>query len=303
MTGFQAHDYHSDPLSWNHSRRQVLQSCPRRHLIEYGLGLEPIAARKSSGLNMGAAHAEILRDFDLKAGWRKIYEPLVQDATSQWEVDDLICESRTVEVYAEAYIHHYCDNTFAREVEWSFDIPGSDKKDRGAADAIIVQGEDILVVEDKLLAQWSESNILALPLDQQVTGVIRAMRKLGHDVKGCLYRVTKKASIKRRMVKQPETIDEFIERLKDRVSSAPEEFLFQTLCLRTDEQIQEFEDEIYHAAEYLSWLEQQEKLGKPSFPRQPSTCGYMGSGCRHKALCEGRPGAQFDYRKKDLVTA
>lgn len=288
-----------EPNSLSYSRRRVLKGCPRRFFIEYVLGLEKKRGEDSQGLRMGAAHAIGLELQDPDAVFKVAYMPLIEKASDQHTIDRLIEESRVTEVYVDAYLEIY-KNDVVIEPEWEWDHgPIGDTKwiDRGASDGLLEIAGRNWMKEDKLLSQWGDAKDRALDMDEQVTAELRAGRLAGLNPVGVKYRVTKKAQIKRRTVRNPETVDEFIERLRDKVIKDRHDHFMEFSLTRTEAEIQEFEEELLFTAEWLDWMMERHEKGLPSFPRQPATCSYLG-GCAHPEMCCQLPDAIALYTKK-----
>lgn len=288
-----------EPNSFSYSRRRVLKSCPRRFFIEYILGLEKPGAFDSAGLRMGSAHAIGLEMKDPEAVFELGYKPLIEAASSQHIVDELLQEAAVTEVYVDAYLEIYKnDNVIVPEWEWDHGTIGDTKWiDRGASDGLLLISDKNWMKEDKLLSQWGDSKDRALDMDEQVTAEIRAAKMAGLEPVGVKYRVTKKAGIKRRMVRDPETLDEFLERLRTKIIKDRADHFMEFSLTRTAAEIEEFEEELLFAAEWLDWMIQRHEQGLPSFPRQPATCSYMG-GCSHPEMCCQMPDAISLYTKK-----
>lgn len=295
--GLRVHTY--EPNSLSYSRRRTLKGCPRRFFIEHILGLERKGGVDSQGLRMGAAHAVGLELQDPEAVLKVAYQPLIEAATDQYMVDALMEEALVTEAYVDIYLVLYeHDNLLEPEWEWNHGTIGDTKWiDRGASDGVLSISGRNWMKEDKLLSQWGDAKDKALDMDEQVTAEIRAAKLAGLDPVGVKYRVTKKASIRRRTKRDPETIDEFLERLRDKLIKDRADHFMEFSLTRTDEEIKEFEEELLFAAEWLDWMLAREADGLPSFPRQPATCSYLG-GCAHPELCRGLPDAEALYVKK-----
>ena len=296
--------YHSDPEALHTSRRETLQRCPRRFYIEYILGLERVSEDKK-GLRMGDAHAKALEMSDPGAVMIP-YQPLIEAATDEYRAKSLVEEARMVKVYASLYLEFY-PAAKQREIIWDLPIPGSHYRNCGTIDFIedCPTGVGIYGGEDKLKAQWTDNDDRALDLDDQVTGEIYGLIGSGYSpVKGLRYRVTKKPAIKQRMSRNPETFDEFLERLEEKLRDQKSDYFIERTLTRTMAELKEFEEELLFTAEYIDWMREREADGKPTFIKSPKTCSYMG-GCAHPEICGRYPDWQVLYRRREdrvLVT-
>lgn len=290
--------YHSDPHSLHTSRRETLQRCPRKFFIEYVLGLERIDEDKP-GLRMGDAHAKALEMADPNAVMIP-YQPLIEACTDEYKVKALIEEAKIVRVYATVYLEIY-PAASEREVIWDLPIPGTEYRNCGTMDFVEKHPSGIGVFggEDKLKAQWTGNDEKALDLDDQATGEIYGMIGAGYSpVLGLKYRVTKKSGIRQRMKRMPETFDEFLERLEDKVRDERSDHFMEYTITRTSEELKEFEEELQFTADYIDWMVAREAANKPTFPKSPKTCSYIG-GCQHPEICGRYPDWKSLYRRRE----
>lgn len=290
-----AQEYHNDPHALHTSRRETLQRCPRRFYIEYVLGLERIR-ENPQGMRMGNGHAVGLEHRDPNAVLNVAYLPLIEAASDERSIEELGKEARIVSLYVQLYLEIYPEVT-TREIIWDLPIPGSSYRNCGTMDFQVELGGRLYGGEDKMYSQWSDQKEQDLDLDDQVTGEIYSMVAQGLEPAGLKYRVTKKASIRQRMVRNPETFDEYLERLEDKLRTDISDHFLEFTLTRTSSELREFEEELVFAGDYIDWMLEREADGKPTFPKSPKTCGYMG-GCAHHAACMRYPNWQVGYRKK-----
>jgi len=261
----------------------------------------------SRALRMGSCFARALEMSDPKLPWAETYSDMMDSASSQFEIDEIMIESALVEWYSSKYIEIYGECNY-RELEYSFPIEGTDYTWRGAVDALTVIERDkrVLVgVEDKFKARWDESDTKNLYLDDQVTSEIAGIRSgVSHggksyafDVNEILYRVTLKPRLIRRKGRGknavPESVSDYVARCIEEVESKIEEYFLEFSVIKSNEEIEDWKLAVKADTEYVDLLRRQ-----GVYPRHKDTCNYKGQ-CAHRELCSGVASAVEMYKVKD----
>jgi hypothetical protein len=174
----------------------------------------------------------------------------------------------------------------------------------GKLDAIVEREDGVWIVEHKTTSEDCEAGSpywQRLRLDSQVSTYYRGARALGYDVRGCLYDVIRKPSLKpykatpveSRKFKadgslyanqrdRDETSDEYRTRLLEDIAAKPERYYVRGEVVRTAD------DE--HAGAADAWMIAQsireaERLGR--FPRNVDACVRYGRTCDYFEVCTG----------------
>lgn len=299
--------YHADPTALHTTRRDVLKRCPRRFMIEYVLGFDK--KETSEPLRMGSAFAFALEHGSADQVYKYYNDEHILKSKAAYDIEIFEREAAITEVYADLYLQKYPE-TVEREVMWQFPIDAPTSlgwSDAGTMDFVQRAERGIFAGEDKLKGQWTENDLRALDVDDQVTGEIFALKRLrpNENVLGLKYRVTKKAQISQRTKKQPETFPDFLKRLREKLEDESEDRFMEFTLTRTPEELQEFADELAYTAEYIEWNLGRYRDDKPAFAKQPKNCAFNG-GCAHPLICCS--GGNIDaellrgfYTKKDAA--
>lgn len=278
--------YHADPTALHTTRRDILKRCPRRFMIEYVQGLNK--KESSEPLRMGSAFAFALEHSDPEFAHKYYNDEYILKSKSDFDVDIFSREASITEVYVELYLSRYPEKV-EREVMWQFPIDAPSHlgwSDAGTMDFVQRAERGIFAGEDKLKGQWTENDLRALDVDDQVTGEIFALKRLrpNENVLGLKYRVTKKAQISQRTKKLPETFPDFLKRLREKLVAEMDDRFMEFTLTRTNEELQEFEDELRYTVDYVEWNLNRYKNDLPSFIKQPKNCAFNG-GCAHPLIC------------------
>jgi len=170
------------------------------------------------------------------------------------------------------------------EAEFSFkfeDIGGVEHNFKGKID-MLARTNGLWIVEHKTTAQWSDNN--NLKLDEQGTSYMLAAEsspQLDYDVKGVLYNIIRKPSIR---LRKNETLDEYRKRLYGDIRERPDFYYIREFSTRSYNQIKEFYDELRYISHQLHKKSESEK---PIYYRNPA---YMSFGqcnimCDYTDLC------------------
>lgn len=276
----------SDPLvmlggmALSHSGRQEFDRCKRMYFYSRVQKLE-LAEGPPKGRRMGRAFARAL-ELGKPAAGRDLYPVELTDE------DQL--ELAQIQTLAEAYLHRYGMSDLT-EVEFNNPISGV-----GRLDGIITDENGVFLFgqEDKLLTKnfWRDADERRLDFDSQVSAYFYAMREAGSPLQRIEYRVTFKPTITWRRSRQPETLDEYVERLKQRIAAEPADFFRRFDLYRTDAQLQEFEDECKDLAADLASTKR-----RGVWRKNTGACTMYGE-CAFMSLCRNEPNAIMKYRRK-----
>jgi len=127
-----------------------------------------------------------------------------------------------------------------------------------------------------------------LAIDPQITGYLYLATQKYPDVRGAVYNVLRKPSIRQ---KQNETIEEFHQRMKQDYLDRPEFYFQRRDVVRNDRELAEFPD-------YVKNITDEIRYHRNFFPRNPGQCNLYGS-CAFRSLCvEYSPELASTYAKK-----
>lgn len=280
------------PRPLSHSASELYQLCQKRFMFAKELHLEPIEERAES-LRMGGALAHALEHHDPMT----VFELYEDEHGGEWENDiDLLTEAKVVHLYAEEYLRRYQpSDSEAREVEFNHPVLG-----RGFLDRVYFASDGALVgVDDKLLTKGPWFDDAALGINRQITRYFAAMRAEGTPLDRFEYRVQWKPTIKRN-TRTNESVDAYIERLRDRMQGDPEYAFKRYIQHRSDEQLDDFIAEAEHMnAERLRKRRQFKRTQDDTiYPRNDKACGAFGRRCPFEAACHKLPGWESQYRVK-----
>lgn len=306
----------------SHSARVMFDACSRKFMFARELRLE--LPSSSAGRRMGKAFALALEHADqdkVDESYGIEWDVVLDDANRDFHVpriagfegdvpqetiDAVLLEAGKARVMAAAYLERYAGDVtlgeLEREVRFVSPVVGE-----GVLDGILTQYgfgmdqvrrvESRVGIEDKLLNRnfWRRSDEERLHIDNQVTAYFYAMREAGTPLDRMLYRVTLKPSIDRRMSRNPETIDEYLDRLSGDIRERPEFYFNEYELYRSDEQLDEFAEEVREID-----LEINRSRRRKAWRRSTERCSDYG-GCEFLALCRGVPGAIEAFVQKPNV--
>lgn len=268
--------------SLSYSRRKTIRACPKRFYLEYLLNLEP--KEKPIGMALGSAFSDCIEHADPKQTNNHMH---------------LTAEQRAVvHIMAKLYLSKY-PKAEQRELGFYWPIEGTGYSNNGRIDGL---DADDWIVEDKFLKSLFGAKVLALSLDDQITAMLYAARRLHQEnperypyPKGCKYRATLRPR-DRRTKRNPETPEQYVRWVIEDTAARPEHYLREFRETRSDAQLDRFEEELVEAAEYLDWLKARNK-----YPMDPDSCEKYG-GCPFIGICNGS--IQMDqilqhYNKKE----
>ena len=222
----------------------------------------------------------------------------------QEEADKLETNRAIVQAMLEGYFDLYgkgWDGEYHPEKQFEISIinPASGATSRsyrlaGKVDGLLKQDGRWWLVEYKTAGMIDKNYIDKLMLDQQLTTYIYALQRQEQiKISGVIYRMLRKPSIRQR---KNETIGQFIERLTQDYKDRPEFYFFEEQLYRSQEDLDEFEREIWDITQDLLKC-RREGL----WYRNTSRCKDWG-GCEYLPLCTQQPDAAdlFVKRQKNI---
>lgn len=269
-----------EPLS--HSRIATLKACRRRYFNQYVLGLQP--RQDPQPLRMGQAFTQALERWNLDP-IEPSYKPWLDMAKNQSEIAGLNHEMFIVETMASGYMKLYVQ-PMRREVAFKFPLDVEGFAIRGSMDG----WNPTEVQEDKLRKPPWKDVAEALSLDDQITGMLWAERRLRAEEMGVEpatlpvlpmdYRITVKPQLRRNWQKESETA--FRRRIVADVADRQDYYYRRYRETRTPQQLDEHWDELNYFARAIQYEEQQ-----GVWPKNPQACEAFG-GCPFIKLCNGK---------------
>lgn len=327
-----------------HTKRRDFQNCRRYYFHRH---VQHIQSRwPKGGRRRGAAFGDAV--FAVEAALRDAaylspeairgvarvavddhYRPVLEAATSQDEVDDLLVEATKVTLLAPAYADRYGLRFGRRERrELQFDLPlinpATGKSSRafrrgGKIDGMVVVGHRrAVVVEDKLVGSIQQAMIERLPLDHQVSEYVDALLSRGWDAE-VYYRHTRLPGsnpvlVGKKEHRRRETLEEYEERLAGDIADRPAHYFDEQRLLFTHDHLEDYRRGRWGISQQIIEARRQyrrrrrrqlgfwEHTSDPrdqeardyAFPMNPSRCWEYG-GCEFIPLCTKRPGAEDLY--------
>ena len=248
------------------TRLATLRQCPRKHYFRFELGLSRI--RTSDALRLGAAFH---RGLELHNSGVEPAEA-IDEATAgyagvpewadgfAWQV-----ERETVRSLLAGYFWRYeNDDIEILEVERTFEVPlvnpRSGRPSRtfvvaGKIDAIVRLADGRLAVLEYKTAgediSPESAYWLRLRCDPQISMYLLAARAIGYDAATVLYDVTRKPTIRPRSRPQPETPEQFGQRLLADIGQRPDYYFQRREVPRLEDELEEFRLEVWQQAKQL----------------------------------------------------
>lgn len=284
-----------------HSRIMARQQCPMKEHLHYVERLRPCEIQWS--LTIGTAwHRGIeelakgaSEDEAVRAGLAALDWIRPANEEEQYKLD---LERARVEVMIRFAVRRFRPRkTVAVEKEFLLPIvnPATRRKSRkfalgGKVDAI-VEDEDgeLWILENKTVGTSLEQFRGSYGLSHQLTTYVYAVsRMLERPVAGVIVRaiVKSRAEPKKKGGEIVESWDEYKARLLEMYETESEKYLSEDVVLRSTEQIEQFEREL--------WLETQERLWQEKtgiIRHNTANCSLYG-GCPFRPLCLGVEGAR-----------
>lgn len=292
------------------SRMRTFNACRRLHLIKYELGYRPTVT--SEALSFGT-----LIHTGLEVWWKTqgcLADAIDAMCLQPGDADEISMAKAVVLLtgYDARWSGELRDmDVLGVEREFRARIynpatgyPCHDLEVAGKLDAIIRRKSTgkVWFVEHKTsredLAAGSEY-WQRLRMDPQVSVYHEGMRALGYEPEGCIYDVlakfadrpkkatpeasrkyTKDGKLYAAQRDKDETVDEFSERISEKMAESPESYFGRAEVVRTEAELEESKKDV-HATALM--LRDEARLGRA--PRNPSNCFKYGSACEMFDVC------------------
>ncbi len=283
----------------SHSRLKSARACSRLHHYEYELGYRP--TEDASPLRFGK-----LFDVGLEAWWLAAQAGAPQEdwlaaalQTFAGEADPF--DRARAQVLLTGYHLRWKDEPFeVLAVQPQFEAqlvnPATGRASRtwvlaGKLDAVVRDLRDgaVCVLESKTSGEdispgseyWKR-----LRLDGQVSVYFDGARALGFEAVRCVYDVAAKPKLRPLQVNskraEPETPDEFRERVATAVAEEPGKYFARGEVVRLE---QELEDARFDAWQLAERIREDRNAGR--HPRNPDSCSRYGRTCPFFGVCTG----------------
>lgn len=265
---------------WTASRLKTYQVCPMKEAFRYRENIAPIQTRRH--LAFGTAIHKGLETRSIDAA----LDVLVQDyPKDQSEADAQDTASVAVRALLEGYFERYAPFD-EQKPELMFKLPMRTRKG-GSARILKIAGKlDNLVkidgrwwvVEYKTASRLDGSYFDRLYMDDQITMYVYAMRRMGYDIAGVIYRVIRKPTLRKGA---REGFEGFLERLEADIRERPDFYYTERKLYRSMDDLDGFEVMIYETA---SMANRNFRSGKCY--RHSVSCSNYGA-CEYLPLCQG----------------
>jgi hypothetical protein len=276
------------------SQVSTLLACPQKYGFSYEEKLEPIAFRPA--LSLGKAFQKAIEMADPEAGVRAIWAE--RSYTSQEQIDQIEKDAAIVGAASSLYLSLYPDKPNSQK-EYGYRVqlrnPWTGAYSRtfdllGFADELAEEDGQLVLIENKFVAQISEVSIRRLPLDRQISlAAYGIWRATGREVSKVRYRFTRKPTIRQR---KGESLGEYLMRVERDYNDRPDFYAEEQVIYRDQASLARTEAELWE------WAEQVRASRKRHlWPRNTSACTDFG-GCEFLPLCLGDPDALSLYQEK-----
>ena len=266
------------------SKISTWDACKRKFYWTYEEGIEAKGDRTPQVMGRGWSHVLEHGADSLDA----FYAPYVEAATTMKDVDDIAHQQAVIRVLHDAY---RLKHPVMEQREVAFNIEEDGFSTHGYMDGILGN----VIVEDKLLNGmfFGDAAVRALALDLQTTHYIwAAKRHMGIDVSHLEYRVTIKPGIRRRTTRDPETANQFIDRLRSDVAARPDHYFRHYHLFRSDEELDDHFLELQETANTIEYTRSNQWWKKSR-----GQCGQYG-GCQFLPLCSSEEDAISLYQER-----
>ena len=268
-------------MLFSHSRINCFKTCPKMFDYKYNKHLYKIDG-DSNSLIMGKAFHRGIELGDVN----KLEQELDQNEnfmTDENETNKVIVLAM-VEAFFNKFPNHN-EGDIKHEVEIRTSFGGHDFI--MYADAIVYEPDGIILREYKTASRIDSVYIDKLKFNDQITRYCLAIEQVyGKRVKKIEYYVAKKPLLR---LKQNETLEQFRQRLVEKISEDEESIQYFELE-RTPEQLSEEQDDLIYD------MEQIEKTTR--YTKNLSACSCYGT-CPYLELCMKEKDAELLYEVKE----
>lgn len=208
--------------------------------------------------------------------WRK---KAVEAGDDLQQVEMDLCLSR---VLFQEYVKYYRAKDAKKEwleLEGVFDVDFNGYRLRGMTDGVYKQGKGTWILETKTASRIDEETLSdALLFNfQNLFYIVAKQIQLGKPVKGVLYNIIRKPSLRQ---KKNEPIGEFMQRIAEDVAARPDWYFVRFEIVYTRKRIKQFKDELQSKlGEFELWVR-----GKLPTYKNENTCVGRWS-CRFLKAC------------------
>lgn len=278
---------------WTASRLKAYQTCPCKEAFRYREKLAPIRTR--SVLAFGTAIHKGLETRSIEQALDVLMTDYPKD---QSEADAQDIAATTVQALLSNYFDRY-EPFETEKPELLFKLPmltwphGNKSKTffiAGKLDNFVQIDGRWWVVEYKTASRLDASYFDRLYVDSQITMYVTAMRRMGYDVAGVIYRVIRKPTLKRTA---KESLVQFEHRLFKDIYDRPDFYFTEKKLYRSLDDIDEFEAMVYHTARMANQNCRNGRCYKHSV-----ACSMYG-GCEYLPICTGVSGAYDLYEHRE----
>lgn len=280
---------------WTNSRLKMYQACPMKEKFRYRDCLVPIS--KGMALHIGSAVHKGIEEWSIDAALASMD---FEFPTSSAEAEAQDIARGTVQAMLTGYFAQYepfekHDPEIAFDIGARFPIKNGMRRSNkiklwGKIDDIAEIDGQQWIVEYKTASQIDKSYFDRLYVDSQITFYMMAAKRCDFNPVGVLYRVLRKPQIRKR---QGETVDAFIERMAQDYLARPEFYFFETKLYRSQEDIEQFEKDVWHEIKQSN-----ANAEAGHFFRHSHSCSNYGT-CPYLPLCTGEAGAEMMYEHKE----
>jgi hypothetical protein len=269
------------------SQIQTWLNCRRYYKFNYIDLLKP--AEESVALRIGSAVHEGLHGWYMTGEYKKsvarFYEKAIESILSVSDAIDVLSidsEQQVVLAMMNGYCCYYTEEMFdlldgvinvidsEREIKTQVD---EDVWFAGKIDLILEDESGQWLMESKTTSIIDDRYFEKLAIDPQVTGYTFLASKFFPDLRGIIYNVVRKPSIRQ---KKGETTEQFYERMREDYIKRPEFYFKREEIVRNEKEIEEFPKFVSNIAKELRFAN--------FFPRSVSRCSLYGS-CSFRPLC------------------
>lgn len=286
----------------------TMRTCPRKYYLRYQLawGTE----RTATPLRFGSAYHAGLEAYNKTGDEALAVTAAIVSYTNtpDWaEPDQWIEEAIDVEELVRGHIWRYGQDT-ARPVEAErvFVMPITNPETGRASKTFELRGKMDLISELEAMRlalneyKTADDDIAdgsdywpRIRFDQQISIYVIAARHIGYDVQTVLYDVARKPRIGRRTKRQPETLDEYQERLRNDIRERPDFYFNRKEVARLESDLAEIRWELWQQAQAIMDARKNARWFRNVSKNTCNFCEYREPCLENRAIVPGQPWQGF----------
>jgi hypothetical protein len=234
-----------------------------------------------------------MMDLNVKNAINKVCAEVNTKAMNQEERTGLLTDKSIAIGILDAYRIQYRDDKkrFSKiQTEKTIDITiNKDPKViyRSVIDMLVLDKDGWWVYDHKTTGKINDNYLQQASISNQTLGYLYAARKfLGEWPKGIVYNIILKPSIRPRTKRNPETLDQFCNRLYQEYTKNPVKYFYREDILTNQRAVKSWlEETTVYAGEVLRRIEVTEEYGDTVWQKCTGACFNYNSSCQYLPIC------------------